>query len=131
MTTTEHQEQAAIIEWARMQANLHPALEWLFAIPNGAKRPWRKNRQGKRYSPEAIKLKREGLTPGVPDLFLPYPSRGYHGYFLEMKRPGNIEGVRDGQKEFMAYCECAGYLAQVHDNADSAIEAIKWYLELA
>jgi len=126
--TTEHEEQVAVIEWARMQANIHPALEWLHAIPNGARLPWRKNKSGQRYSPEANKLKAEGLTPGICDLFLPYPARDYHGFYLELKRPGNAAGVREGQKEFMAYCDKVGYLAQVFDNADDAIAAIKWYL---
>jgi hypothetical protein len=130
-TTTEHAEQVAVIAWARLQANAHPALEWIHAIPNGAKLPWRKNKNGKRYSPEAQKLKAEGLTPGIPDLFLPYPAQGYAGFYLEMKRPGNIEEVREGQKEFMAYCERAGYLAQVHDYADDAIAAIQWYLGMS
>lgn len=129
--TTEHEEQAAVIDWARRQANIHPSLEWLHAIPNGAKLPWRKNKQGQRYSPEANKLKAEGLTPGISDLFLPWPSRGWCGFYIEMKRPGKIEDVREGQIDFLEYCSKAGYLAQVHDSADSAIEAIQWYLEIA
>ena len=105
---SEHAEQAAVIQWARMQAGACPPLDWLHAIPNGAKLPWRKNRKGQRYSPEANKLKAEGLTPGICDLFLPYAAQGFHGFYLEMKRPGNMRGVRDGQKEFMQYCEKAG-----------------------
>jgi hypothetical protein len=45
-----------------------------------------------------------------------------------MKRPGKMADIRPGQVEFMAFCERAGYLAQVHDNADDAIAAIQWYL---
>jgi len=118
---TEHGEQAALIEWARYQANLHPALEWLFAIPNGASLS---------SKAEAIKLKEEGLTPGISDLFLPWASKGYHGFFMEMKRPGNLEGATEGQKEFLEFCEQAGYLGQVFDNFEDAKEAICWYLEL-
>jgi len=127
---TEHDEQVAVIQWARLQSFAYPSLEWLHAIPNGAKLPWRKNSKGQRYSPEAMRLKAEGLTPGICDLFLPYAAHSYHGFYIELKRPGNIGGVRDGQKEFMAYCEKAHYLAQVFDNADDAIQALKWYVEM-
>lgn len=118
-TRTEHGEQSVVIAWARLQR--HPALEWLFAIPNGASLSSKK---------EAVKLKEEGLTPGILDLFLPWASRGFHGFFIEMKRPGNLEGIREGQKEFAKFLEEAGYLAQVFDDADDVMEALKWYLEL-
>ena len=124
----EHDEQTAVIEWAAWQCGQYPCLKWLHAIPNGAKLPWRKNDKGKRYSPEANKLKAEGLKAGVSDLFLPWAARGFHGFYIEMKAPGKITEVRPGQKDFMAYAESAGYLCQVHDNAQSAIEAIEWYL---
>lgn len=125
---TEHGEQVAIIDFARAQAFLYPCLEWLFAIPNGARLPYRTNAKGQRYSPEAQKLKAEGLTPGIADLFLPFSAQGFKGYFIEMKRPGKIADIRPGQLEFLAYCESVGYLAQVFDNADDAIESLKWYL---
>ena len=31
-------------------------------------------------------LKSAGLTPGVPDICIAYPSKFYHGCYLEMKR---------------------------------------------
>lgn len=127
--TTEHAEQSNLIYWARCQENLYPPLAWLHAIPNGAKLPWRRDGQGRRYSPEAAKLKAEGLTPGVCDLFLPFPARGYHGFYIELKAPGKLNEVRDGQREFMAYVESVGYLAQVHDSMESARDALVWYLD--
>lgn len=128
MITNEHGEQTAVIDWARRNKGAFLCLGWLHAIPNGAKLPYRKNAKGQRYSPEAIKLKAEGLTPGVPDLFLPFPARNYHGFYIEMKAPGKLNEVRDGQRDFMAYAESEGFLCQVHDSADSAIEALKWYI---
>jgi len=118
---TEHDEQTALIQWARMS----PApLDWLFAVPNGAQ--YGSNR--KLAMIQAGKLKREGLLPGVPDLFLPYPAHGYHGFFIEMKAPGKIRQVREGQAAFMQYAESAGYLCQVHDSFESAKEALEWYV---
>lgn len=123
---TEHDEQAAVIAWARLMGGSWPCLDWLHAIPNGAQFGMDKRLASIQYN----KLKAEGLTPGIPDLFLPFPSRGYHGFYIEMKRPGNENGVSDRQRAFMEYAEKVGYLCQVHDNADGAIEALEWYLEI-
>ena len=130
MITTEHELQAAVIDWKHRNINRHKAIEWLHAIPNGAKLPWRKNKKGQRYSPEANKLKAEGLTPGIPDLFLPFPNMGACGLYIELKRPGNLDGVRDGQSDFMAYAESVGYLCQVHDDYDAIIDLLCWYLQI-
>lgn len=118
-TRTEHSEQSAFFDWVRMQSSLHPVMNWIHAIPNGASLSSKK---------EAIKLKEEGLTPGICDVFIPWASRGFHGFYIEFKRPGKLDQVRPGQKNFMAFCETAGILAQVYDNADDAVDALKWYL---
>ena len=120
MRQLEHAEQVAVIQWSAYHEQEYPALRWLHAIPNG----------GARDARVGAMLKREGVRKGVADLFLPWPARGYHGLYLEMKRPGAIKEVKPEQREFMAHCETAGYLAQVHDSADTAIEALKWYLEM-
>ena len=74
--TREHQEQAALIEWRDWMTPRYPALQWLFAIPNG----------GKRDKITAARLKAEGVQPGVPDLFLPVVGRtGGAGLWIEMK----------------------------------------------
>ena len=126
---TEHQLQAQVIQWARAQSGMYPPLGWLFAVPNGAKLPFRKNaKTGKRYSPEAMKLKAEGLTPGVADTFLPWAARGYFGFYIELKRPGKLKEIRPGQLEFLAWCEQAGYLAQVFDNFDDITGALLDYV---
>src|SRR5262245_64718583 len=48
-----------------------------FAIPNG----------GARDVITAGRLKAEGVRAGVPDVCLPVARAGYHGLFLEVKRP--------------------------------------------
>ncbi len=73
MNQTEHQLQVICIKYFRIQ---YPNLQSnLFAIPNGGKRDVR----------VAMKLKSEGVLPGVPDLFLALPNKYYHGLFIEMK----------------------------------------------
>lgn len=124
MNHPEHDEQKALIGWARKQSGLYPALGWLYATPNGAQY----GRDRKLAMIQAQKLKAEGLLPGVPDLFLPFPARGYHGFFIEMKAPGKIRDVREGQAAFMAWAESVSYLCQVHDSMESAKDALLWYV---
>jgi hypothetical protein len=73
---TEHQEQAALFEWAAFQECVWPELRLLHAIPNG----------GKRDKVTAARLKAEGVKPGVPDVCLPVPRGDKHGLYIEMKR---------------------------------------------
>lgn len=75
----EHQEQAALFQWAALMEPRIPALRLLFAIPNG----------GDRHPAVAAKLKAEGVKAGVWDIFLPVAKRGYIGLWLEMKVNGN------------------------------------------
>ena len=73
---SEHREQTCLMKWAELQSGSMPELRCLFAIPNG----------GWRHPATAARLKAEGVKPGVPDLFLAYPSNGMPGLFIEMKR---------------------------------------------
>ena len=82
---SEHDHQAAFVNWARQQKAAMPELGNLFAIPNGAKLPWFRNDKGRRVCKQAGILKAEGLEPGVPDMFLAIPNKYAHGLFLEFK----------------------------------------------
>ncbi len=66
----ESEEQEALVEWLNIKKILH------FAIPNG----------GYRTLLEAKALKRQGVVPGVPDLFIPVARKGFLGLFIELKR---------------------------------------------
>jgi len=68
---TEHQIQRAFIEWFRLSFSDC----FVFAIPNGSLR----NKM------VAIKLKREGVVAGIPDLQVLLPNSEH--FFIEMKRP--------------------------------------------
>lgn len=114
---SEHNEQVALFEWAALMAkNTYPALEWLFAIPNG----------GHRHKAVASKMKAEGVKSGVLDVMLPYPAGLYCGLFIEMKWNGNKP--TDNQKTWIKYLNTVGYLAVVCNGCDEAIEAIERYL---
>lgn len=72
---SEHDEQAALFDWAAMNKNRLPELELMFAIPNG----------GQRHKAVATKMKAEGVKAGVPDIFLPVARNSWNGLFIEMK----------------------------------------------
>lgn len=101
----------------------YPCLKWLHAIPNGGKR-------GKR---EAVILKREGVTAGIPDLFLPYPIHSESGQivsaglYIEVK--AGKDSLRPAQRSFRDYATKAGYKYIVVKSAQSGIDSILEYLE--
>lgn len=90
-----------------------------FAIPNG----------GRRNPGEAAHMKRCGVKPGVPDIFIPVPTEKYHGLFVEMKAKhgGRLSNL---QHEWIHRLRECGYDARVCFGADEAIRVITEYLEV-
>lgn len=110
---TEDQEQAKLSAWMSKEGIKH------FAIPNG----------GMRNMIEAVKLKRCGVMPGVPDIMVPIPSGSYHGLFLELKR---IKGGRVSQSQlhWLTLLRDFGYYADIAYGFDEARDIIIKYLAL-
>ena len=106
-TPTEHEEQRELVRWFRQT---WPDVR-IFAIPNG----------GARSPATAGRLKAEGVSPGVPDLFIPEWS-----LWVEMKR---IKGgtLSAEQKKWSEYLESVGYLVIVGKGADDAKEQISTF----
>ena len=116
---TESQEQIELMTWCKRNMGKHPELEKIFHIPNG----------GKRNIQTAMRLKLEGVKPGVPDLFLPVARRGYHGLFIEMKR---IKGgsLSASQKDWKAWL-AEEHFAWVRANGfEHAKKLLKGYLKI-
>lgn len=102
--------------------------DWLFAIPNGGSR----RRLTGRVSLEALRMRREGVRAGVPDLMLAIPSGEWNGLFLEMKRRvKSASRVSPEQKMWQERLRERGYRAEVCYGADEAIALIREYLGLA
>lgn len=114
----EEDEQRSLFEWVNWMSGRIPELELLLHIPNG----------GKRNKLEAIRLKREGVRAGVPDLFLPVARGKYHGMFVELKagkgKPTNL------QKEWIRRLNEQGYHALVINGWEAAAKAIMEYLRM-
>ena len=122
MSLSEHHEQVAIFEWAELNMVKYPALENLFAIPNG----------GQRSGRTGAMLKAEGVKSGVPDLCLAYPCGNYHGLFIELKkRNGKPSDVSEAQQDWINRLNQAGYLAIVAFGAKEAVNEIIKYLDMA
>ena len=102
---TEHQEQVAFIQWFR---RTYPDVR-IFAIPNGESRS----------QSAGARLKAEGVSAGVPDLFIPEWNT-----WIEMKRSKG-GSVSEKQKDWLAYLESVGHKTFVCKGADSAKEIAK------
>ena len=86
---SEHLEQVRLVSWFR---KTYPDVR-IFAIPNG----------GARTGSQGAKFKAEGVSPGVPDLFIPA-----WGMWVEMKRAKGGT-VSPEQKDWMAHLEGIGH----------------------
>ena len=96
MRHIESQIQKNCVTWFRLQ---YPKIgRLLFAVPNG----------GARNAKEAAIMKGEGVTAGVADLILLYPSGGFHSLCIEFKTPSKNSRQTPTQKEWQALAEAHG-----------------------
>ncbi len=100
-TPTEHEEQREYVRWFRQA---YPEVR-IMAIPNG----------GARSPATAGRLKAEGVSPGVPDLFVPA-----WGLWVEMKRAKGGK-ISPEQKEWHQYLANCGYRVIVCHGCPDAI----------
>lgn len=108
----ERDVQSALMDWAAAHSSKWPALDLLFAVPNGQFRPG--------TAPEP------GLRPGVPDLCLPHPTDDFPGLFLELKRDG-AQGPRDSQRKWLISLLDQGYAVTVAYGYDEATRILSLY----
>lgn len=101
---SEHLEQREFVSWFRKN---HPGVR-IFAIPNG----------GARSIATASRLKAEGVSAGVPDLFIPA-----WRVWIEMKRAkgGTLSQKQKDWREYLTGC---GYVVIVAHGKEEAIRAI-------
>ena len=102
---TEHEEQREFVSRFRQT---YPGIR-IMAIPNG----------GARSKTTAARLKVEGVSPGVPDLFVPA-----WGLWIEMKRTKG-GSVSAEQKDWLFYLDQVGYTAIVCCGSDEAMRVVK------
>ena len=102
---TEHEEQREFVRWFRMG---HRGVR-ILAIPNG----------GARTPATAGRLKTEGVSAGVPDLFIPSWL-----LWIEMKRTKG-GSVSSEQKDWIEYLASVGHRVIVARGCADAIKQIE------
>jgi len=105
---TEHEEQREFVSWFRKTFKTVK----IFAIPNG----------GSRNKIEAVKLKAEGVTSGVPDLYIPAWK-----LWVEMKRIKNSSLTKE-QKEWRDYLISIGDSWLCCKGCEAAKEAVQNFI---
>lgn len=113
---TESQEQKSLFKWWRVYSRHAPHLV-MYHIPNG----------GRRDAITGARMKAEGVTAGVPDIFLAAPRHGFHGLYVELKRQRGGT-VSEAQQAMIAALQEAGYRVEVCGGWQAAREAIENYL---
>lgn len=109
---SEDQEQKKVVSWLRANGIK------FYHIPNG----------GTRNLIEAVNFKKLGVSPGVPDLCIPYARKGYHTLYIEMKKKkGGI--VSDHQKSWIEFLISEGMKAIICRGAEEAILEIEKYFK--
>lgn len=106
---SEHEEQVGVVNWIRRK---FPEVV-VFAIPNG----------DKRSISVAKRLKAEGVTPGVPDLFIPD-----WNLWIEMKKQkgGKLSAA---QKDMIEHLQRIGHTVIVGYGAEDASSKIIEFLQ--
>ena len=106
---SEHVEQREFVSWFR---KTWPGVR-IFAIPNG----------GLRNKAVAQKLKAEGVSPGVPDLYIPAWK-----LWIEMKRQKGGR-LSEDQKDWAEYLEGVGDTVIVGYGWLDAIDKVNCFLD--
>lgn len=113
---TEAQEQIKFIQYCEIKGFPY---NLIFHIPNG----------GSRNVLEAKNLKKQGVKPGVPDLFLPFPKNQYYGLFIEMKSTRKGAKTSEAQNVWLYDLDNLNYKCVVCYGFDEAKNEIDAYLK--
>lgn len=120
----ESMHQQAFIQWARLAPLIYNGKrdgfikDCLIANANG----------GARSKIEGARLKKEGVTPGVSDLFFAYPTKTYHGLWIEFKTEEKHSLLTENQQQWLANMQRLNYQIAVPRNLQQAIDMIEIYL---
>jgi hypothetical protein len=69
-----------------------------------------------------------GVRKGVSDLFFPRSSHGFHGLWLELKKPRGTLSVE--QKKFLKDMTKEGYYSACTYGTLESVNMIKWFFQL-
>ena len=120
---SEHDEQVALIDWAKSQINVYPELQLLYAIPN-------QGGAGRAAIIRGQKMRREGMQKGVPDLCLPISRGNFLTLYIEMKDVGTKGRLSGDQAQWISLLSEAGHNVQVCHGFEEAMNTLVNYLRL-
>ena len=109
MARSEHDEQCELVRWFR---STYRGVR-IFAIPNG----------GVRGKIAGGRLKNEGVSAGVPDLFIPA-----WGLWIEMKR-ANGGTLSPAQKDWISYLQTIRNTVIIGQGFENAREKIYTFVQ--
>ena len=109
---SESSIQKAVMQWVALDPVLR---QCVIHIPN----------EGKRTSSYGKSLKDMGMRPGVSDLFIAMPRKGYSGAWIELKSKNGL--LSDSQAEFLDDMRCQNYFTSACHSIDETIKIIEWY----
>lgn len=112
---SEHDLQKNFFAYLGSLMIANPVLYLAHAIPNG----------GNRNRIEASRLKAEGVTSGIPDVFIPIPKQGWSGLYIEFKR--DKEKPTDDQRAVLLMLDNQGYKVIVCNSLEVAKEQFDAY----
>lgn len=112
----EWDEQIVAMDWLRLQ---HPTI---------AKHTLHIGNERKSSLFVGHKMKKMGVLKGASDLFMAWPSGGFHGLFIEVKSKTGRPTLE--QKEFIMRMMDVGYYACFCYGADEIINTMKFYIGL-
>lgn len=113
---TESNEQIAAMDWLRAQ------------YPNIALHTLHIGNERKASYYAGYIMKRMGVLKGASDLFMAWPSGGFHGLFIEVK--SKIGRPSAEQKAFLQRMKDVGYRAEICYGAEEVISTMKDYIGL-
>lgn len=117
---SESQIQTEFFAVIRFNEAIYPYLTLIRAIPNG----------GQRHIITAVRLKKEGVVAGTPDvaIWIPSSNAEFKGAFIEFKVPKGKQ--TPAQIAFRDQVIDKGYDYRVCYSPDEALDFIELYLEV-
>lgn len=109
---TEHSIQARVVQFVK---TFYPEV-LIFSVPNGAAVS----------ATNRIRLSKEGLLPGVPDLWILEKKKGFNGLLIEFKT--DIGRLSKEQDNIIKQLTDRNYLVYVARSHITAIELIEDYI---
>lgn len=114
----ESWEQTQVFFWCNNNMHKYPALEFIHGSINGVKI----------HNSLKLKMQKQGLKKGVPDIDLPLRNKKYSGLHIELKRTKGGSLTKDQKKTLQFYAN-QGRKAVMCRGHKAAIKVIKDYLK--